>query len=1370
MAVKAVTEVTITDETDILSLVTWYALTSSASAPTKPSTTQTSASVPSPWTTNEPSFDPAQGTKYLYTVIQTRWKDGTCTWDAPVQLSSAYEQAKQAWNKANAAKDAADAATEAAANAVVTKSMSGERTIVTADAAELPLLTLLPVLGESVQDGTPTPSAPVYIQAVRGRNLLISDRKQWALGNLGSGVYNNAVNQCTPTQTDLGKEFSIPVESSTTYVLKAVSSLADYPNIYVGVHTLTAAKSFIADSGWQNATQGYTFTTTSDTKYIRVTFRTDPYNQETSQILVDAIGEGVKIMLTRGSSVFDYVPYGHIGVICSNGNTTYLYLKGNELHGLDETYRDVLTIDASGHALVEKRTGSYGVNDLIGTWAHTSGDTSSKKCYGFQLPIEVNSHWQQGVKTKCNLLDHVPNGTAGYSSGVAANTFSGHQSSDTYPRYYYCNTSTSITTVAQFLDAMEDVEFIAPLQQSSWYTIDLGYVDLPVVSDDSTVYVAAEVQPVIGGTWWTQTGYSAGQAHVDALNAARKNSAQPFVVDEQTAATRWWRADCPDLTELKDGQQLTIWLSHGHANSKAQDVGITAAELVPTETISTSNANAWLNLKLGTGQQTGWIPLYYGGSTRITSHYGVNNAVHLTYKENAISGIPRGWWGDANYYSNDIDNRIVYFAGKTGAKGLWATSLFMEDGVGTYQNICTASDGTVTDANRTTATTKKANTNGFKVGGTVYFTNTTYAANTNISGWGVVYSGYANVIDARYSFNAALTANFFTPYKPIYLVGTVNPNDGLYYLDTTWWTQTPNNPNKVYVLVGSCYDSTTSVCRFVLYEENPWYIYDQATGKLVALNQTVTTFSNKYNTLVDTVDEHTQKVGEFTAQIYGYYALSSTTAGTAAKTATIDPAVNNWQLSNGVSVAVKFTYANTTSSPTLSINGTAAAPIKNASGEALASSEYQWTEGALKVFVYDGTNWLMQDESAMQRLSSAETIVQQTANNVLIKATSSATTAEQAGESLISSLINVAPEGVVIDAAKLDVSGVITVGDLATRLSVSDLDSFVRGDYYVSTEDVTAQSGKTYYSLETVYSYEKDDTISVGDDVTGYYTKSGNTYTPASGTAASGVDYYQRIESEEYVQAQVSAGGSVTGLYERQSNLVEKNEKLVTDQDSLSGKYDALDGMINNEGGLAERTGNLETDYGNLDDAINGEDGLAERTGDLEQKQQTLTKKADANGDAIDNLGGFVNSILTLSGEAVTLGRISDGAYVGCRARLTADSVEFVDSNGAIIGSYGENMQIGSSFGTHIEAAGHYLMFLPANVTSNGVNMNSQAERDALLDKAVAYIAISPNPPYESVFYMTRSVVVKDMSLGERKWKFYKRSNNNLSLKWMGAM
>ena len=63
--------------------------------------------------------------------------------------------------------------------------------------------------------------------------------------------------------------------------------------------------------------------------------------------------------------------------------------------------------------------------------------------------------------------------------------------------------------------------------------------------------------------------------------------------------------ECPELSELVDGQQLTIWLSHNHASSTAESQGITAAELTPTETITQSYSNSWLNLTLADGSKTG---------------------------------------------------------------------------------------------------------------------------------------------------------------------------------------------------------------------------------------------------------------------------------------------------------------------------------------------------------------------------------------------------------------------------------------------------------------------------------------------------------------------------------------------------------------------------------------------------------------------------------------------------------------------------------------------------------------------------------------------------------------------------------------------
>ena len=212
----------------------------------------------------------------------------------------------------------------------------------------------------------------------------------------------------------------------------------------------------------------------------------------------------------------------------------------------------------------------------------------------------------------------------------------------------------------------------------------------------------------------------------------------------------------------------------------------------------------------------------------LTKYSALYNSTKFYYTEYNGTTLGLQETGDAD----NTDNFPTYAGVKTGAQGVWAASLFMEDGAGTYQNICTASDGTATSSNRTTATTKKANTNGFKVGGTVWYSSTNYNANSNMSSWGSNRSGMYSVIDTRYSFNTQTAASptGLTTYLPLYLVGTINSTDGLFYLDTTWWTQTPTTTGKVYVLVGGVYDITGSgdnrYYRFSLFETNPWYYYD----------------------------------------------------------------------------------------------------------------------------------------------------------------------------------------------------------------------------------------------------------------------------------------------------------------------------------------------------------------------------------------------------------------------------------------------------------------------------------------------------------------------------------------------------------------
>ena len=189
----------------------------------------------------------------------------------------------------------------------------------------------------------------------------------------------------------------------------------------------------------------------------------------------------------------------------------------------------------------------------------------------------------------------------------------------------------------------------------------------------------------------------------------------------------------------------------------------------------------------------------------------------------SFDGTTQGYTGSGD--RNETNHILNNFSGKTGVLGIWSAGLFMRDGNGTYQNICTDSAGAIS---RTVNTTKKPNPNGFEIGSQIYYSPwNTYNANSNING--SVYASYG-AFDSRYSLNTTLTTNCLTPYEPVYLVGTVR-TDGLYYLDTVWWTQTPTDSSKTYVLIGGCYDSTTSYCRINLFEQNNWYKY--VDGKLV---------------------------------------------------------------------------------------------------------------------------------------------------------------------------------------------------------------------------------------------------------------------------------------------------------------------------------------------------------------------------------------------------------------------------------------------------------------------------------------------------------------------------------------------------------
>jgi phage minor structural protein len=98
------------------------------------------------------------------------------------------------------------------------------------------------------------------------------------------------------------------------------------------------------------------------------------------------------------------------------------------------------------------------------------------------------------------------------------------------------------------------------------------------------------------------------------------------------------------------------------------------------------------------------------------------------------------------------------------------------------------------------------------------------------------------------------------------------------------------------------------------------------------------------------------------------YATCATAAGTKNKVATLSS--GSLSLKAGDTVAVKFTYANSISSPTLNVDGSGAATIR-LNGSALTNSAYYWGAGSVVTFVYDGTYWNVADAAALTKSAEA---------------------------------------------------------------------------------------------------------------------------------------------------------------------------------------------------------------------------------------------------------------------------------------------------------------------------------------------------------------------------------------------------------------
>jgi hypothetical protein len=194
-----------------------------------------------------------------------------------------------------------------------------------------------------------------------------------------------------------------------------------------------------------------------------------------------------------------------------------------------------------------------------------------------------------------------------------------------------------------------------------------------------------------------------------------------------------------------------------------------------------------LNLTLTDGKATGAKNVYYGGTTRLTTHYGVGNILRMVYRSGvSINGTTyEGWWITAQYDSNTYD-RLRYLQAIKASTAITSGNIIVGKDGG-YFHLKSGNDFDITYPIMYAGSSISASSTGTNNYLTIPFTITTTQSIT------------------------------LTAYQPVYIKGTLNGTT-FTPTSTTPLVQTVGD-DGYYILLGIAY-STTGV---YLLPENPVY-------------------------------------------------------------------------------------------------------------------------------------------------------------------------------------------------------------------------------------------------------------------------------------------------------------------------------------------------------------------------------------------------------------------------------------------------------------------------------------------------------------------------------------------------------------------
>ena len=371
--------------------------------------------------------------------------------------------------------------------ALNTASGSG-RSITTTDAAGLPLRDLT-VYGESIQDGTPTPDAPVEIRTVRGMNL--ADPSAFQNGYM-------AATAAGTVDPGLAAQSATMKEQTTAYI----------PVIAGESYTFYTANSS-GEQGWL----AYRF---FDSAYTTIANRPAKAYAEESASFDDIVAPSNAAYVRMSARMYDdgvmmvsrsampFVPYGSIGIGVTHDGTetvTPIDLQGHTLASLPDGTQDVLHVE-NGQAWIEKNVGKL-VFDGDET---VTADRTKAQLDSWAIRGTYDMDWKYSTRADRRVLSDQDTVTSSYAVQPSLWSAATTPGVSVWNDGVYIRATKSLFANADAVESWlsaNPLQILYPLLDTE--IIDLGEVSLPTVQDGDTVRIIAEVTPEFDTSWWRDT-------------------------------------------------------------------------------------------------------------------------------------------------------------------------------------------------------------------------------------------------------------------------------------------------------------------------------------------------------------------------------------------------------------------------------------------------------------------------------------------------------------------------------------------------------------------------------------------------------------------------------------------------------------------------------------------------------------------------------------------------------------------------------------------------------------------------------------------------------------------------------------------------